>query len=213
MDRREFLKKSAIGIASVAAVSVLGKTVYDMMEENEEQTEEKPNTMKKIVILNGSPRKNGYTAALIQAFTEGAQSAGNEVREHYIHGMDVKTCIGCDSCMRTHQGCVQKNDGMQKIYEDLTWCDVVVFACPLYWGTFTAQLKTAVDRMFAWFNLESLPSTKRDCVLLMTARGNDYSMALDQYGVYLKYLGWNDLGTVLGRGLTDEARALGASIR
>lgn len=38
MGRREFLKKSAIGTASVAAVSVLGKTVYDMMEENDEQT-------------------------------------------------------------------------------------------------------------------------------------------------------------------------------
>jgi multimeric flavodoxin WrbA len=168
--------------------------------------------MKRIVILNGSPRRNGYTKALIQSFTEGAQSAGNEVREHYIHGMGVNNCIGCDSCMRTRKGCAQKNDDMQKIYEDLTWCDVVVFASPVFWGTFTAQLKAVIDRMFAWFNLDSLPSTKRDCVLLMTARGSDYTMALDQYGVFSKYLGWNNLGTVLGRGLTDEAHTLGVSI-
>lgn len=38
-------------------------------------------------------------------------------------------------------------------------------------------------------------------------------MALDQYGILTKYLGWNSLGTVLGRGLTDEARTLGASIK
>ena len=63
MDRREFLKKSAIGIASVAAVSVLGKTVYDMMEENEGQTEENTDTMKKIVILNGSPRNYVFLPA------------------------------------------------------------------------------------------------------------------------------------------------------
>ena len=50
-------------------------------------------------------------------------------------------------------------------------------------------------------------------VLLMTARGNDYSMALDQYHVYTKYLGWNDLGTILGRGKEDEAKALGESIQ
>ena len=50
-------------------------------------------------------------------------------------------------------------------------------------------------------------------VLLMAARGNDYTMALDQYGIFTKYLGWNSLGTVLGRGLTDEARTLGASIK
>ena len=53
----------------------------------------------------------------------------------------------------------------------------------------------------------------KDVVLLMTARGNDYSMALDQYHVYTKYLGWNDLGTVLGRGKEDEARKLGKLIK
>lgn len=38
---------------------------------------------KKIVILNGSPRKNGNTSALIKAFTEGAESAGNTVTEFF----------------------------------------------------------------------------------------------------------------------------------
>ena len=213
MNRRDFLRKAGLGLAAVAAATAVPAPLQAMINENENQNDKTNKTMKKIVILNGSPRRNGYTAALIQAFAEGAQGAGNEVREHYIHGMDVNYCIGCDSCMRTHQGCVQKNDGMQKIYEDLTWCDVVVFACPEYWGTFTAQLKTVIDRMFAWFNLESVPSTKRDCVLLMTARGNDYTMALDQYGIFMKYLGWNNLGTVLGRGKEEEARTLGASIK
>lgn len=38
---------------------------------------------KKIVVLNGSPRKNGNTSALVKAFTEGAQSAGNTVTEFF----------------------------------------------------------------------------------------------------------------------------------
>lgn len=61
---------------------------------------------------NGAPRKNGSTASLIKAFTKGAISSGNEVREAYIHGMDVKNCLGCDACMKTHAGCVQKDEGM-----------------------------------------------------------------------------------------------------
>ena len=169
--------------------------------------------MKKFLILNGSPRKNGYTAALIKAFMKGAKESGNEIREDYIHGLDVKFCIGCDSCMRTHAGCVQKDEGMAKIYEDLSWADVIVFACPEYWGTFTAELKNVIDRMFAWFNKNGMFETKRDCVLLMTARGDDYSMALDQYGIFIKYLGWKDLGTVLGRGKETEAETLGKSIK
>ena len=168
--------------------------------------------MKKIVIINGSPRKNGYTASLINAFSEGALENGNEIREDYIQGMDVRPCIGCDSCMRTHEGCVQKDEGMAKIYEDLSWADVVVFASPEYWGTWTAQLKAALDRMFAWFNKVGY-GAKRESVLLMTARGNDYSMALDQYHIFHKYLGWKDLGTVLGREKEADAKALGKAIR
>ena len=44
--------------------------------------------MARIVILNGSPRKNGKTASLIKAFADGAESAGNEVREGQADGKD-----------------------------------------------------------------------------------------------------------------------------
>ena len=75
--------------------------------------------MANILILNGAPRKNGATASLIKAFTDGAIASGNEVREAYIQGMDIKNCLGCDACMNTHAGCVQKDEGMAKIYEDI----------------------------------------------------------------------------------------------
>ena len=168
--------------------------------------------MKKILILNGSPRKNGNTASLVNAFVEGAKSAGNEVREDYIHGMEINNCLGCDTCMRTHKGCVQKDAGMAKIYDDLTWCDVVVFASPVFFGFFTAQLKAVIDRMWAWFNLPGNFGAKRDCVLIMTSRGEDYSMAISQYGVF-PMIGWNDLRHVLGAGKEDEARKLVANIK
>lgn len=51
--------------------------------------------MKKIIILNGAPKKNGNTATLIKAFTEGAIEAGNEVKEFYLHGMNIKGCLDC----------------------------------------------------------------------------------------------------------------------
>ena len=169
--------------------------------------------MANIFILNGSPRKNGATALLIKAFMEGAKDAGNEIREAYIQGMDIKNCLGCDACMKTHTGCVQNDSGMAQIYEDLTWCDVIVFASPVYFGYLTAQLKTVIDRMWAWFNLPGNFGTKKKTILLSTARGTDYSMTLDQYGIYSKYMGWEDLGHILGSGKETEARALGASIQ
>ena len=50
---------------------------------------------KKIVVLNGSPRKNGNTAALVKAFREGAESAGNTVTEFFLDGMQINGCKGC----------------------------------------------------------------------------------------------------------------------
>ncbi|MBQ6813147.1 MAG: flavodoxin family protein [Methanobrevibacter sp.] len=169
--------------------------------------------MKKILILNGSSRKNGYTSSLVNSFIDGAKNSGNEVKEHFIHGMNINYCLGCDKCMETHKGCVQKKDDMNVIYEDLTWADVIVFASPEYWGTFTAELKTAIDRMFGWFNLDGNFGAKKDCALLMTARGDDYSMAIGQYNIFTKILGWNDLGMVLGRSKEDESKKLGESIK
>ena len=168
--------------------------------------------MSNILILNGAPRKNGSTASLIKAFTEGAIASGNEVREAYIQGMDIKNCLGCDACMKTHAGCVQKDEGMAKIYDDLAWCDVIVFASPVFFGNVTAQLKAVIDRMWAWFNLPGNFGAKRKCALIMTARGDNYDIALAQYGVY-PMIGWTDLGTVLGAGEEAEAKALGASIK
>lgn len=124
--------------------------------------------------------------------------------------MNIKSCIGCDSCLRTHEGCVQKDDDMHIIYEDLTWADVIVFVSPQFWGTFTGQLKVVLDRMFAWFNKGA---DKKQSVLLMTARGDDYSMALDMYGIFEKNIGWENLGTVLGAGKEAEARAIGEVIK
>ncbi|MBR3235519.1 MAG: hypothetical protein IKG11_07885 [Atopobiaceae bacterium] len=43
--------------------------------------------MSNILILNGAPRKNGSTASLVKAFTEGATVFDNQVRKAYIQGM------------------------------------------------------------------------------------------------------------------------------
>ena len=50
---------------------------------------------KKIVILNGSPRPSGNTAALIEAFTKGAEQAGNGVVRFDVCKMNIHPCLGC----------------------------------------------------------------------------------------------------------------------
>ena len=66
---------------------------------------------KNIIILNGSPRKNGNTAALIQAFTEGAESAGHTVTTFFLDRMNINGCKGCFGGGKdSEHPCVQKDD-------------------------------------------------------------------------------------------------------
>ena len=104
---------------------------------------------RKIVVLNGSPRKKGNTSALVREFTRGAEEVGHTVTEFFLDGMDIH---GCKGCFGGHSGrdcpCVQKDD-MGKIYPAVRESDVVVLASPLYYWNLSGQLRTAVDRLFA----------------------------------------------------------------
>ena len=90
--------------------------------------------MKRILILNGAGKKNGNTAALVNAFKSGAEAAGNQVTEFYLHAMSIHGCMDCQGCARKPKGdpapCVQRDD-MQSIYDAYMDCDVVVFATPV----------------------------------------------------------------------------------
>ena len=165
-----------------------------------------------ILILNGSPRKNGKTASLVRAFTEGAESAGNEVLEFHLPSMDIRGCIGCEECRENGGNCIQKDD-MHLVYDGYVRADTVVFASPEYWGTFTGQLKTAIDRLFAIFGKKDPSLVKKRCALIMTARTEKYGYSENYYSVFTDYMGWEDLGRILGAGKEEEARALGAGIR
>ncbi len=181
---------------------------------------------KKIVILNGSPRQNGNTAMLCAAFTEGAQAAGHEVTRFELEQLNIHGCLGCMGGGKNPEApCVQK-DGMQSIYPAYREADIVVLASPLYYWSFSGQLKNAFDRLFAVAELDPhYANPKKDCVLLMAAEGDtpdNWKPALDYYKSLLGFLGWRDLGQVLAGGVMEagavagkpvlaEARKLGAS--
>lgn len=180
---------------------------------------------KKIVVLNGSPRRKGNTSALVRAFTEGAESAGNTVTEFFLDGMDIHGCKGCFGGHSSREcPCVQK-DGMAQIYPAVRECDVVVLATPLYYWNMSGQLRTAVDRLFALEEGDGnlLRGGGRSSALLMAAEGHGFQDAVLYYDHLTEHLRWVNLGHVLcggvmntgdiaGRRELDDARALGRSI-
>ena len=125
---------------------------------------------KKILILNGSPRPKGNTAALIDAFVCGAESAGHSVTRFDLQKMDIHLCLGCLGGGKDPKSpCVQK-DAREEVYPVYREADVVVFASPMYYWSVTAQLKTALDRLFAVTECDPEYRTpQKECVLLMPA--------------------------------------------
>ena len=104
--------------------------------------------VKNILILKGSPREKGNSSVLADQLAIGASESGAQVTSVYLHGMDIRPCDACDLCQESGT-CVIEDD-MQTLYPQLVAADVIVLATPVYWFTFSAQLKVCMDRWYAF---------------------------------------------------------------
>jgi multimeric flavodoxin WrbA len=111
---------------------------------------------KNILILKGSPREKGNSSVLADKAAEGARATGAQVESIYLHSLDIRPCDGCDLC-RDGQ-CIIEDD-MQPLYPKVEKADAILLASPVYWFTYSAQLKLCIDRWYGfqgqrWKNLE-----------------------------------------------------------
>ena len=100
----------------------------------------------KTLILNGSPRPNGDTAALIAALRERLEG---EVMEISCYRAKISPCVDCRKC-KEQPGCVIPDD-MQKVYPFLEECDNVVIATPVYYSLPTAPVLSVASRLQTFF--------------------------------------------------------------
>ena len=102
-----------------------------------------------ILVLNGSPRKEGNTAAMVEAFAAGAREAGHQVDIVPVCQKKIAGCLACEYCHTKGNGkCVQQDD-MQQVYPLLEQAQMIVLASPVYYHSFTGQLQCAINRIYA----------------------------------------------------------------
>jgi multimeric flavodoxin WrbA len=104
----------------------------------------------KTVILFGSPRKDGNTRQLVNAFSETMKKKGHDVRLLYLNDMNVRPCQGCLAC--ASKGICKINDDMKDIRKYMLESDLIVYATPTYWWGPSSQLKVVIDRGVAFFD-------------------------------------------------------------
>jgi len=110
----------------------------------------------KILVLNGSPRKErSGTLVLTKPFVAGIESTGDFETEYVnIADLNVTPCKGCFHCWKTYaQGeCAIKNDDVPAIKAKIEEAKYVVVSMPLYYFGIPGQVKTLLDRLLGMVN-------------------------------------------------------------
>lgn len=110
---------------------------------------------KKVMIINGSPRKSGNTATVARWVGDGIEEAGGTIEYIDAARLTYKT-HGCTSCLGCQQSkefaCIIKDEASE-IIARIPEQDIVIFASPVYFMGFSAQIKHVIDRMFSLFKL------------------------------------------------------------
>ena len=158
----------------------------------------------KIVVLEGSPNKNGSSNMLANELIRGAQEAGHTVQVIDTARSDIHPCTGCIHC--GYEGpCVQKDD-MEVIRPKILDADMMVFVTPLYYYGMSAQLKTLIDR-FCAFN-SSIQGRHMKSALIAAAWNSDnwtFEALESHYQTLVRYLNLTDMGMILGKGCGSPA--------
>ncbi len=155
---------------------------------------------KKILVISTTPRRNGNSYLLAQAFAEGAREAGHKVDFLDLREKSVGYCNGCQTCGKTHR-CVLKDD-MAGILRKMAAADAVAFATPVYFYEMCGQMKTLLDRTVPLYGAKY---AFRDIYLLATSQDTS-PRAMDAVQKGLK--GW--IACFDGARLAGVVRGTGA---
>ena len=100
----------------------------------------------KILIINGSPRKQGHISKMLQLMETEAKDNGDEVTVVRVADLAIRPCIGCMSCREKLKCCLPEDDA-QRVLKQIEEAHALIIGAPCYWGNLPGQLKVMFDRI------------------------------------------------------------------
>ncbi|MCO1603887.1 flavodoxin family protein [Desulfosporosinus nitroreducens] len=154
---------------------------------------------KNILVLTGSPRKNGNSDRMANAFIQGALSVGHEVVKFESARKEIDGCKACKTCWKKGKPC-SFDDSFNELAPLLEAADVLVFSTPLYWFGFPAQIKAAIDKMNAYLVDNCKTPLKIKGSLLLVCGGDEGMKIFDgiitTYRQIASYMKWEEKGVL-----------------
>jgi multimeric flavodoxin WrbA len=101
----------------------------------------------KVIAFNGSARKDGNTAILINYVLGELEKEGIETEMIQLAGQTIRGCTACRTCFeKKNQRCVIDNDIVNECIAKMIEADGVILGSPVYFSDITAELKALIDR-------------------------------------------------------------------
>lgn len=194
MNRRKFIKNTLITAAGAIVLGAAAGCTSNKITKGDKKM--------KILVITGSPRKNGNSNTLADNFIKGAQEARHTVVRFDSAFKNVHPCVACNKCGMNGQ-CVFKDD-FEFVKENIIDADTVIFATPMYYFGISAQIKAVIDRFYAINEQIHIP---KKAVLIMTYADTSATKAqpiISHYETMLNYLGWSNAGQIIAPGVWME---------
>ena len=139
----------------------------------------------KVLIINGSPNKNGCTSRALKEVESVLNKEGIETINIHIGKDDIRGCISCGYCSKNHKCAF--NDIVNEAALAFEECDGLLIGSPVYYAGINGTLKSFLDRFFhSSYNKKSL---KVGAAIISSRRAGSTD-ALDQ--IY-KYFGISNM--------------------
>jgi multimeric flavodoxin WrbA len=164
---------------------------------------------KNILVLTGSPRIEGNSDLLADAFIKGANNAGHEVVKCEVGKKNIMGCKACDTCYSKGKPC-SFDDDFNSIAPLMEKADVIVFITPLYWFTFPTQLKAVIDKMYS-FIIGRKELKIKESMFLVCGEADDESAfqgIISTYQQIACYQKWIDRGHLVVPGVLNKGDIL-----
>ena len=129
---------------------------------------------KKIVVITGSPRKNGNSFAMTDAFIKAAEEKGHTITRFDAALKKVGGSRACETCFSTGKACTFDDD-FNTIAPAILEADVIVFTMPVYWYSIPAQIKGVIDRIFSMV-VGGKDIAGKECALITCCEEDDMSV-------------------------------------
>ena len=129
---------------------------------------------KKILVITGSPRKNGNSFAMTDAFIKAAEEKGHTVTRFDAAMKKIGGCHACETCYSTGKAC-SFDDDFNTIVPAILEADAIVFTMPVYWYSIPAQIKGVIDRIVSLV-IGGKDIAGKECALITCCEEDDMTV-------------------------------------